>query len=67
VRQELEVVRLKCDVAGVCAETIGTILVSSPEVPDRYLIEVVGADIAELSIIDVHEHDLESVLAKEEI
>ena len=64
MRDELEVVRLKRDVEGISAGTVGTILVSSPSVPDRYLVEFVGSDITDVSIIDVHEDNLESVPAR---
>jgi hypothetical protein len=58
---EHEVVRLKRDVSGVPAGTVGTVVVIAPELPDMNLVEFPDQKGEEIRLVSVHDDDLDSV------
>ena len=61
MHKEHDVVRLKCDVSGVPAGTVGAVMMILPEDPSINLVEFPDPQGREILLISVHENDLESM------
>jgi hypothetical protein len=59
MRTELEIVRLKKDVAGVRKGTLGTVVMVSTEFPSQFLVEFPDIKGQEIILVTVQESDLE--------